>query len=138
MHTAPAYYPVRYEPDAPPSYSPPPASSSSHAAHHPALLSSTLHAFASLTPADVGALLSPHLPFLFSFLPSPSLHSLLTAASRHTAYRSPSLPFLARLVPFLSPHSYVQLLSTSRAYRTPPPRPSLSAPALPRPPRLPG
>ena len=104
------------DPNAPPLYVPPSASSSLASQSPSQALALCLSSFASLTPADVGAILQPHLPFVFSFLPAPSLLSLLVSSTLRQQWRQPSSALLTHLVPCLPSSVYLSLRCVSKAY----------------------
>ena len=106
--------------DAPPQYEAPPASLHLSPAHiSPSeSINAALSAFSSLTPADVGDVLRPHLSFIFAHLTSASLQSLVSAAEVRQRWRQLPRPLIEHILPFLPPHTYLALCAVSRHYRS--------------------
>ena len=81
-------------------------------------IDAALSVFHTLTPADVGDVLQPHLSFIFSHLSTASLRSLVAAAQIRQQWRRLPRPLVERIVPYLPPQAFLTLAATSRSYRT--------------------
>ena len=106
--------------ESPPQYELPPSSLQSSLASLSSSdsIDAALAVFSTLTPADIGDVLRPHLSFVFSHLSTASLRSLLEAAVRRQQWRLLPRPLIESVVPFLPPHAYLALSATSRRYRS--------------------
>ena len=106
--------------DSPPQYELPPPSAI-HSSPAALASSDTIHvalsAFSTLSSADIGDVLHPHLSFIFTHLSTASLHSLITAAGIRQQWRLLPHQLIERIVPLLPIHSYLALAATSRHYR---------------------
>ena len=80
-------------------------------------IDAALSVFFTLTPADIGDVLQPHLSFIFSHLSVASLRSLVAAAEVRQRWRLLPRHLLDHIVPFLPPLSYLALSITSRHFR---------------------